>query len=138
MRLNPLTVERQSYSGKPSVDAYGRSQWPSCVLWDEDIPGFGLRIHPPAANGLSRKEFVFSYRVGMRSRVMSIGVYGKDCTLRQARHAATDALTCSRRGLDPMEARQEAHGIGTVEDLARRFLFQRASANARKTVAGQT
>jgi len=136
MQLNQFTVDREVYVGKSYVDGDGRTQWPSCMIWDEAIPGFGMRIHPPAAGGLCRKDFVFTYSVGARSRVMNLGTYGESCTLKQARRAAGEALACSRRGLDPIEARQAANGVGTVEDLARRFLSQHAISGARKNVPG--
>jgi hypothetical protein len=136
MQLTQAAVDREAYVGKSFLDGNGQTQWPSCVVWDEGIPGFGMRIHPPGARGLSRKDFVFSYSVGVRSRVMNLGTYGEGCTLKQARRAASEALACSRRGLDPIEARQAAHGIGTVEDLARRFLDQHATSGARKNVPG--
>jgi hypothetical protein len=136
MRLNQAAVDRERYLGKSYVDEQGRTQWSSCVVWDEDIPGFGLRIHPPAAGGQSRKEFVFTYTVGIRSRVMNLGTYGQGCTFKQARRAAGEALACSRRGLDPIEARQAAQGVGTIEDLATRFLTQHVSNGPRKNVPG--
>ena len=136
MHLNQAAVDREVYIGKSYLDGDGRSQWPSCVIWDEGIPGFGMRIHPPVAGAPSRKDFIFTYSVGVRSRVMNLGTYGPGCTLKQARRAASEALACSRRGLDPIEARQAAQGVGTVEDLARRFLDQHASSGARKNVPG--
>ena len=135
MRLNQAAVDREIYRGKPSLDGDGREQWPSCVVWDEDLPGFGMRIHPPA-RGVSRKEFIFSYSVAARSRVMVLGIYGQGCTLKQARRAASEALNYSRRGVDPIEARQTASGFGTVEDLALRFLELHTTTGARRNVPG--
>ena len=134
-RLNQATVDRESYAGKPFVGQDGKEQWPSCVVWDDEIPGFGMRILPPE-RGVSRREFVFTYSTGPRSRVMVLGTYGKDCTLKQARRAAGEALTSSRRGLDPIEAREAASGVGTVEDVAERFLERHAGSGPRKNVPG--
>ena len=135
MRLNQAAADRETYKGKAYTDANGREQWPSCMVWDEDVPGFGMRIHPPSG-GVSRKEFVFSYSVGARSRVMVLGTYGQNCTFKEARRAASEALALSRRGVDPIEARQGANGFGSVEDLALRFLQQHTATGARRNVPG--
>jgi hypothetical protein len=135
MRLNQAAVDRESYTGKSYIDANGREQWPPCTVWDEDVPGFGMRIHPPS-RGVSRKEFVFTYTVGARARVMVLGTYQKNCTLKEARRVASEALALSRRGVDPIEARQSTNGFGGVEDLALRFLEQHTAAGARRNLPG--
>lgn len=132
MRLNRTAAHRERYEGKSYIDGQGRQRWPSCVVWDDDLPGFGMRIHPPTARGNSRKEFVLRYRVGLRERTMSLGTYGEDCTVRQARRAASKALAQSRRGVDPVEALQ----TGTVEDVAERFLDEHQASAPRKNVPG--
>ncbi|RYE73961.1 MAG: DUF4102 domain-containing protein, partial [Oxalobacteraceae bacterium] len=38
------------------------------VLWDGDIPGFGVRIMPSG-----RRTYFIQYRVGTRSRKLAIG-----------------------------------------------------------------
>lgn len=136
MRLNQAVVDRERYSGKSYVDGKGREQWQSCMVWDEELPGFGMRIHPPAARGSSRKDFLFTYNVGTRSRVMVLGTYGESCTLKTARRAAGEALALSRRGVDPIEARQASSGVGTVEDVAERFLERHTANGPRKNVPG--
>ena len=48
------------------------------VRWDDEIPGFGVRVYPNA-----KKSFVLSYRVNGRKRLMVLGAFGT-LTLEQA------------------------------------------------------
>jgi hypothetical protein len=41
------------------------------MLWDGDIPGFGLRVLPSGT-----KTYLVQYRAGTRSRKMSLGPHG--------------------------------------------------------------
>lgn len=133
MRLTDALITRERYRGEPFTDEGGRTQWPPCVLWDDELSGFGVRIHPPVRGRPSRKDFIVTWRSGLKSRTMALGTYGVDCTLRQARRAAREALDLARRGRDPIEARQVALGIGTAEDLASRFLFEHTAAQKKAT-----
>lgn len=136
MRLNDALITNERYRGEPSTSEDGRTQWPVFILWDDELQGFGVRIHPPVRGKPSRKDFIVTWRVGLRSRTMALGTFGVDCSLRQARKAAREALDLARRGQDPLEARQRALGIGTPEDLASRFLFEHSAAAKRKNVPG--
>ncbi len=133
MRLNDGLITSERYRGEPTSDDEGRTQWPVCVLWDDEIQGFGVRIFPPVRGRPSRKDFIVTWKVGLKSRTMAIGTFGVDCTLRQARRTAREALDLARRGQDPIEARQRALGIGTAEDLASRFLFEHTAAKKKPT-----
>ncbi len=76
------------------------------IAWDSNLAGFGLRI---TASG--HKGFVVQYRVGGRSRQVTLGDYGV-LTLDQARDRAKKVLGDVANGLDPAadrEARQSAH-----------------------------
>ena len=133
MRLNDALITSERYRGEPVSDDEGRTQWPVCVLWDDEIQGFGVRIFPPVRGRPSRKDFIVTWKVGLRTRTMAIGTVGVDCTLRQARRTAREALDLARRGQDPIEARQRALGIGTAEDLASRFLYEHTEAKKKPT-----
>ena len=101
MRLNDALITSERYRGEPTTDDEGRTQWPVCVLWDDEIQGFGVRIFPPVRGRPSRKDFIVTWKVGLKSRTMAIGTFGVDCTLRQARRTAREALDLARRGQDP-------------------------------------
>jgi hypothetical protein len=51
-------------------------------IWDEDLPGFGLRVFPSG-----RKRYVVQYRAGRRSRRLNLGPSGV-LTCEQARNRA--------------------------------------------------
>lgn len=57
-----------------------------CVVWDDKLPGFGVRIYPTGS-----KVYVVSYRV---KRTRYIRVIGKcnEMQLREARHKAAQYL----------------------------------------------
>jgi hypothetical protein len=69
-RLTKRTIDAATYTGTGNA---------RCVLWDDDPPGFGLRIFPSG-----KRSFVLSYRVNNRKRLLTIGAYGA-LTLDQAR-----------------------------------------------------
>ena len=63
------------------------------MLWDGEIPGFGVRVLPSG-----RRSYLVQYRVGTRSRRLSLGAHGV-LTSEQARkpcHASARgrALRC--------------------------------------------
>jgi hypothetical protein len=137
LRLTDSLITHEKYKGEPFEDAEGRTQWPPHVVWDDELEGFGVRIHPSYRGRPSRKDFIVTWRVGLKSRTMAIGTFGKDCTLRQARRVARQALDLARRGRDPLEVRQQALGIGTAEDLASRFLYEHTTARKKPAAAAE-
>lgn len=87
------------------------------LLWDETLPGFGLRAKPSGV-----KSFLIQYRTGERiSRRLTIGRYGP-LTLEQARKEARRLLGQAALGKDPARTRYEAGTGPTVSDLARRYM----------------
>lgn len=85
------------------------------VVWDGDIPGFGVRVLPSG-----RKSYLVQYRVGTRSRKLALGSHGV-LTPDQARGLAMQALSQVRAGRDPAEERKICRQALTVADLADRF-----------------
>ena len=93
------------------------------IVWDMTLPGFGCRVTPAG-----HKAFVIQYRVGGRSRQVTLGDYGV-LTVEQARDRAKKLLGDVAAGADPadeQEARQSAHRerleAPTVADLLPAFL----------------
>ena len=93
------------------------------VYWDEDLPGFGLRVKP---NGV--KSFVVQYRnrTTGRSRRKTIGRFGPLWSLHQAKKEARGLLAEVARGGDPVADAQNRRRAPTIEELGLRYLAEHA------------
>jgi hypothetical protein len=85
------------------------------VLWDGDIAGFGVRVTPGG-----RKSYLVQYRVGTRSRKLTLGAHGV-LAPEQARTLAIQTLAAVKTGRDPAEERKLRREAVTVRELAERF-----------------
>ena len=99
---------------KRSVDAT-EPQTSEYFVWDSEIPGFGLRVLPSG-----RKGYVVQYRVGKRSRRISLGPCSV-LTCEQARNRAIAVIATAKQGKDPAAKRDATRNAITVKDLAERF-----------------
>lgn len=108
---------------KRAVDAAEPRDKPY-VLWDRDIPGFGLKVHPSG-----RKTYVLKYRFGGgrggRRREPVIGVHGT-LTPDEARRIAIDWGRDIASGIDPAAAREAQRSAPSVSELLDRYLQDHA------------
>ncbi|MXN63874.1 tyrosine-type recombinase/integrase [Stappia sp. GBMRC 2046] len=86
------------------------------MVWDDDLPGFGLRIE---ASG--RKTFICRYRFGSVRRQVTIGRYGV-VTPDAARQEAKRILWAVAQGEDPASERDRKRKAATLGDLIEQFL----------------
>jgi Arm DNA-binding domain/Phage integrase, N-terminal SAM-like domain len=99
------------------------------IIYDEDIPGFGLRIREGGSRTL-----VLSYKIGQRSRRLNLGPAVREA-FPDVRKRALDLLAQVRLGQDPAAtkdaSRQQA--VETFEKIAERFLVEHAKEVMPKT-----
>lgn len=106
--------------GLDALPAAGRIEY-----WDEDTPGFGLRV---LATG--ERVFFVRYRVGRRSRRVTLGSM-PPVTLAKARKRAKEIL--SERmltGKDPLPAQPAAGRQDTLAQLVEEFVGDRELADS--------
>jgi len=113
---------------KRTIDAT-EPQATEYFLWDEGIPGFGLRVMPSG-----RKSFVVQYRAGRRPRRMSLGP-STVLTCDQARTRAITIIAAVRNGEDPSADRAAKRNAATVTELAERFDKEHISVRLKASTA---
>lgn len=91
------------------------------VLYDDEVPGFGVRVYPSG-----RKAYVLWYRNrGGRSRLITLGLYGT-LTLPEARRRARRTLVDVEAGADPVEERRQARRGTTLREFAAVYMERHA------------
>ncbi len=113
---------------KRTIDAI-EPQATEFFLWDEGIPGFGLRVMPSG-----RKSFVVQFRAGRRARRMSLGP-STVLTCDQARTRAITIIAAVKNGEDPAADRAAKRNAATVNDLADRFDKEHISVRLKASTA---
>ena len=98
-------------------------------IWDEDIPGLGLRVLPSG-----RRQYIIQYRAGRRSRRISLGS-STILTAEQARSRALTILANVRSGKDPAADRETYRNALLVKNLAERFDQQHISLRVKESTA---
>lgn len=86
------------------------------VLWDDELPGFGLRIFPTG-----RRSYLIQYRADGRSRRYTIGIHGV-WTPETARREAKTQLGRVAQGDDPAEERAELNKAMSMKELCELYM----------------
>ena len=97
------------------VDAL-RARGNPCVVWDRDLPGFGVRVYRTG-----RIAYVVQCRGPGGSRRVTLGRHG-DITPVKARKLAVRAIGRIKTGEEPLAGGGDSKRERTVEDLAGRCL----------------
>ena len=96
---------------KRSVDALVPAERER-VVWDDDIKGFGVRVHPTG-----RKVYIVKYRHEGRSVKVTIGPHGP-ITPAAARAKAAEIVTLAKTGRDVAGQMPRSKGSATMAELA--------------------
>jgi len=113
-RLTKRTVD----AAKPSGRDY--------FLWDEDMPGFGLRVFDSG-----KKSYLVQYRKDGRTRRVSIGLHGK-FTPDEARNQAKALLGDVAKGHNPAEERAIIRRDPTISELCDLYVKEGPAAKPTK------
>ena len=89
---------------------------PDYFVWDDLLPGFGIRVWPSG-----KKTYVAQYRAGIRTRRVKIGNHGA-LTVEEARKEAKGILGDVARGEDPQEDRVTRRKSLTMKELCDNYL----------------
>ena len=91
------------------------------MLWDEDIPGFGVRVWPSG-----KRVYLVKYRTAEgRQRKATIGSHGT-LTAEQARTIAQRWLSEAKHGSDPASDKNSTRRAPSVAELADRYMAEHA------------
>ncbi len=110
---------------KRTVDAV-KAREREYVLWDDDLKGFGVRVHPSG-----RKAFVVKTRCRGRVVKMTIGPHGA-VSPSEARDRAAEIISDARAGRNPGVRRSAASNMSA---LGKRFLEEYVSAHCKLNTA---
>ena len=94
IKLTQIAVERLKPPASGEVE-----------YWDNQCPGFGLRIRAPKANGQSRKTWQAMYRVNGKLVRETIGTLATLPSVADARKLARDSLQKAHQGINPVDAK---------------------------------
>jgi len=114
---------------KRTIDAAAVDPERDYFIWDDEMPGFGIRILKSG-----KKTYQIQYRKGGRTRRNSIGMHGT-ITPDEARKIAKEKLGRVAKGDNPAEERAIHHGASTVADVCERFMKEYVPIHCKETTA---
>ena len=113
---------------KRAVDALAPAERDR-IVWDDDIKGFGVRVHPTG-----RKVYIVKYRHEGRSVKVTIGPHGP-VTPAAARARAAEIVTLAKTGRDVSGKTLGQRSGATVADLCERFMKEYAPGHLKANTA---
>ena len=99
------------------------------VVWDDDLKGFGVRVHPTG-----RKVYIVKARYRGKPVKVTIGPHGA-VTAAAARTRAAQILTGARAGQDPAGWNDRNDRALTMRELGKRFLGEYVPSHCKPSTA---
>jgi integrase len=100
-------------------------------IWDEEIPGFGLRVMRTG-----KKSYVIQYRAGGRTRRYSFSQHGV-MTADEARKQARELLVSVQKGENPSEEARTQRLAPTMSALCERFMDEHVQHRCKPSTQGE-
>jgi len=94
---------------QPAVEKLRASAGGRVEYWDNQLPGFGLRI-----SETGRKSWVTMYRVGGKLVRETIGTVALIPSVAEARDRARESLQKAQKGINPVQERREAEEAAKI------------------------
>ena len=113
---------------KRTVDALA-AQERERIVWDDDLKGFGVRVHPTG-----RKVYIVKTRYRGRAVKVTIGPHGA-VTPAEARTRAAEIVTGARAGKDPAGWNGRNANAPTMRELGKRFLDEYVASHCKPSTA---
>ena len=88
------------------------------VVWDDEIKGFGVRVHPTG-----RKVYIVKYRHKGKAVKTTIGPHGPIAPA-DARARAAEIITAARTGKDPAAGGRYGAKAPTMREVVKRFMTE--------------
>ena len=101
------------------------------VVWDDDLKGFGVRVHPT-----ERKVYVVKTRFRGRPVKVTIGPHGA-VTPADARIRAAEIISDARAGKDPAAWNRLDAKAPTMRELGKRFLDEYVASHCKPSTAAE-
>ena len=117
---------------KRTVDALKPEVGQDVLLWDDELPGFGVRVRPSGS-----KSYFVKYRTASgRQRWLTLGRHGP-LTPELARKRALREKAAVSDGADPSGERRKGRRENTLAEIAGRYVAEHVASHNRPSTAAE-
>jgi integrase len=106
------------------------------TVWDDDLPGFGVRLRRSERTGHIKKTFRIQYRVGLQQRSESLDP--RKVSLEDGRRIARQRFAQVELGVDPAADKDKARALATKAALTLGAVSERYLDNKRGVIRSST